>query len=572
MTAFVLGLDQGTSSTRCLVLDHALEQRGTAAVAVSASFPGPGLVEQDPDELLASASAAIAGALADAGAKPADIVALGIANQTETFIVSERDSGRAIHPAIVWQDRRTSDRCDALAAQGHAGLVRALTGLELDPVFPATKIGWLLDHLPGARAAAQAGELVYHDVAGWLVKNLSGAEVCDAGNAGRTLLCGLGGEDWDDRLLDLFGVPRAMLPPIVGSDQLAQTALSEAPAGLPITGLLGDQQASLFGLGCVAPGSAKVTLGTGAFILAQAGTSAPAPPAGVLASCAWRQAGQTSYALEGFVPAAGSALDWFAGIDVLPPAVELDALLSNAGADDDAVACVPALQGLGTPSWDPNVRAALLGMSRATTRAQLARAIVDGVLHQVADATGGDRRRDAARDGPARRRHVALRLGRPAPGGARRRSRRPCHTGRGDRDRRGDVRGARGGFLGRRRGLPRGHHRPDRRAVVGGLRAAGATSALVDGGRAGRALEQLIGPATLTPDPRRRDPGRGGRRSSSSSAIAARRELREMFRLRARSGSLGSCAPLRRRLHQTPLRSATTDARVAALSDSFGEK
>lgn len=385
MTAFVLGLDQGTSSTRCLVLDHALEQRGTAAVAVSASFPGPGLVEQDPDELLASASAAIAGALADAGAKPADIVALGIANQTETFIVSERDSGRAIHPAIVWQDRRTSDRCDALAAQGHAGLVRALTGLELDPVFPATKIGWLLDHLPGARAAAQAGELVYHDVAGWLVKNLSGAEVCDAGNAGRTLLCGLGGEDWDDRLLDLFGVPRAMLPPIVGSDQLAQMALSEAPAGLPITGLLGDQQASLFGLGCVAPGSAKVTLGTGAFILAQAGTSAPAPPAGVLASCAWRQAGQTSYALEGFVPAAGSALDWFAGIDVLPPAVELDALLSNAGADDDAVACVPALQGLGTPSWDPNVRAALLGMSRATTRAQLARAIVDGVLHQVAD-------------------------------------------------------------------------------------------------------------------------------------------------------------------------------------------
>ncbi len=386
MTAVVLGLDQGTSSTRCLVLDHALAQRGTAAVRLSTSFPGPGLVEQDPDELLASASTAIAGALAAAGAKATDVVAVGIANQTETFIVSERESGRPIHPAIVWQDRRTADRCDALAEAGHAALVRALTGLELDPVFPATKIGWVLDHVAGAGVAAQAGELVYHDVAGWLVANLIGAEACDAGNAGRTLLCALGGEDWDDRLLQLFGIPRALLPPIIGSDGLAQMTGARDPAGPPITGVLGDQQASLFGLGCLAPGSAKVTLGTGAFILAQAGTSAPVPPAGVLASCAWRRGGETSYALEGFIPAAGSALDWFAGVDVLPPGAELDALLSAAEPDDDGVACVPALQGLGTPSWDPNVRAALIGISRATTRAQLARAIVDGVLHQVADA------------------------------------------------------------------------------------------------------------------------------------------------------------------------------------------
>ncbi len=386
MTGIVLGLDQGTSSTRCLVLDRELTQRGAAAVAVRASFPGPGLVEQDPDELMASASSAIADALAAAGATRKDVVALGIANQTETFIVSERASGRPVYPAIVWQDRRTADRCTALADAGYARLVRARTGLELDATFPATKVGWLLDHVNGARAAAESGELVYDDVGAWLVSHLTGVHACEAGNAGRTLLCSLGGDDWDSELLDLFGIPRALLPPIVDSDAVATAAPALTPADLPVAAVLGDQQASLFGLGCRQPGAAKVTLGTGAFILAQAGATGPSPPPGVLASCAWRWQGKTSYALEGFVPAAGSALDWFAGLGVLPPASELDALLSTAGPEDGVVACVPALQGLGTPGWDPSVRAALVGLSRATTRAQVARAVVDGVLHQVADA------------------------------------------------------------------------------------------------------------------------------------------------------------------------------------------
>ena len=344
-------------------------------------------MEQDPDELLASASSAIAGALTAAGATPADVVALGIANQTETFIVSERASGRPIYPAIVWQDRRTADRCAALAASGHAPLVRARTGLELDATFPATKVGWVLDHVDGARAAADAGKLLYTDVAAWLLGRLTGVTACEAGNAGRTLLCPLGGDDWDDELLDLFGVPRALLPPIVDSDAIG--ALAQRPLGptdLRVTGILGDQQASLFGLGCRAPGTAKVTLGTGAFILAQAGATAPLPPPGVLGSCAWRWRRETSYALEGFVPVAGAALDWFAGLGVLPPGPELDGLLVAAGPEDGSVACVPALQGLGTPSWDPAVRAALVGLSRSTTRPQIARAVVDGVLHQVADA------------------------------------------------------------------------------------------------------------------------------------------------------------------------------------------
>jgi glycerol kinase len=354
-------------------------------VAVGASFPGPGLVEQDPAELLSSSSSAIDEALASAGARAADVVALGIANQTETFIVSERESGRPVYPAIVWQDRRTAERCAALAAAGHAASVRTRTGLKLDATFPATKVSWLLDHVDGARAAAEAGELVYHDVAGWLVAHLTGVHACEASNAGRTLLCSLGGAEWDEELLDIFGVPRALMPPIVDSDAITEPAPSSS-AGIRVTGVLGDQQASLLGLGCRRPGMAKITLGTGAFVMAQAGIETPAPPPGVLASCAWRRCGETSYALEGFIPAAGAALDWFAGLGVLAPGSELDALLREAGPEDGSVACVPALQGLGTPDWNASVRGALVGLTRATTRAQVARAVVDGVLHQVADA------------------------------------------------------------------------------------------------------------------------------------------------------------------------------------------
>ena len=203
--------------------------------------------------------------------------------------------------------------------------------------------------------------------------------VCDAGNAARSLLCPLGGADWDDELLDLFGIPRALLPPIADTDRIEATI-----AGVPVRAAVGDQQASLFGLRCWEPGAAKVTLGTGAFVLAHAGEAAPEIPPGVLGSTAWRREGTTTYALEGFIPTAGAAVDWFARLGVLPPPQQLDALLREAG--DDPVVCVPALQGLGTPSWDASARGALLGLSLGTTRADLARAVVDGVLHQVTDA------------------------------------------------------------------------------------------------------------------------------------------------------------------------------------------
>ena len=349
----VAGLDQGTSSTRCVVLDDELNQRGSASVPVECSFPGPGLVEQDPEALVASAVEAIE--RAGAG----EVEALGIANQTETFVVWDRATGNPVHPAIVWQDRRTDEACAAL--REHAGLVRERTGLELDATFPATKLRWVLDRADG--------DLAYGDVASWLLHRLAGVHVTDAGNAGRSLLCPLGGGDWDDELLDLFGIPRALMPPIVDSDAVEATA-----HGIPVTAAAGDQQASLFGLRCWEPGTAKVTLGTGAFVLAQAGTAAPRPPDGILASCAWRRAETTSYALEGFIPTAGAAVDWFARIGALPPAKELEPLLQGSR---PGPICVPVLTG---------ARGALLGLDLGTTRADLARAVVDGVLHQVADA------------------------------------------------------------------------------------------------------------------------------------------------------------------------------------------
>jgi glycerol kinase len=348
----VAGLDQGTSSTRCVVIDDELREVASASVPVKCSFPAPGFVEQDPEAIVASAREAIAAT----GARP-DV--LGIANQTETFVVWDRGTGEAVHPAIVWQDRRTDDACERL--REHAAWVRERTGLELDATFPATKLRWVLDHAEG--------DLAYGDVASWLLHRLAGVHVTDAGNAARSLLCSLGGDDWDDELLDLFGIPRALMPPIVDSD-----ALDAHIEGIPVRAAVGDQQASLFGLRCWEPGTAKVTLGTGAFVLAQAGTTAPQPPDGILASTAWRRAGVTSYALEGFIPTAASAVDWFARIGALPPAKELDVLLPDSR---PGPVCVPIFTG---------GRGALLGLDLGTTRADLARAVIDGIVHQVADA------------------------------------------------------------------------------------------------------------------------------------------------------------------------------------------
>jgi glycerol kinase len=378
----LLALDQGTSSTRCIAFDAELRELGRGTVPVACSFPGPGLVEQDPAALVSSAGEAIDAALAAAGVGAGDVAALSIANQTETFVLWERESGRPIHPAIVWQDRRSAAACAALVGAGHEPLVRERTGLELDATFPASKVRWLLDHVPGAARAAEAGELAYGDVASWLVYCLTGRTThsSEAGNAGRTMLCALGASAWDRELLDLFGVPASLMPPIVDSD----AAFGTTGSGLPIVGVLGDQQASLLGQRCFEPGQAKVTLGTGGFLLVQAGRRPPRPPGGVLASTAWRRKGTTSFALEGFVPVAGAAIDWLVEIGVLDSAASLDGLVATADPECQVV-FLPALQGLGTPSWSAATRGTLVGLSRGTSRADIVRAAVDGVLHQIAD-------------------------------------------------------------------------------------------------------------------------------------------------------------------------------------------
>ena len=281
MSQVILALDQGTSSTRCIAFDRDLHERGRAVVPVTCAFPGPGLVEQDPGELARSAEDALTGALADGGLAWSDVAAVSIANQTETFVIWDRATGRPVHPAIGWQDRRTAIECDELAIAGHEPLVRERTGLELDATFPATKIRWVLDRVPGAAEEAEAGALAYGDVASWLVHALSGGavHVTEASNAGRTLLCGLGETTWDDDLLELFGVPAALLPPIVDSDSVFGST-GVLGGAVPIVGVLGDQQASLFGQRCFEPGQAKVTLGTGGFLLVQAGTRAAATAPG----------------------------------------------------------------------------------------------------------------------------------------------------------------------------------------------------------------------------------------------------------------------------------------------------
>jgi glycerol kinase len=388
VTDVLLALDQGTSSTRCIAFDHELRELGRGSVPVECSFPGPGLVELDPARLVRSAIAAISRALAEARLGLGDVSLLSIANQTETFVIWERESGRPIHPAIVWQDRRTSAECEALAQAGHEPLVRARTGLELDATFPATKIRWVLEHVPGAVRAAEAGELAYGDVASWLVYSLGGRALhqSEAGNAGRSMLAGLAAPAWNADLLELFGVPAALLPEIVDSDAgFGTTAAAVVGGELPIVGVLGDQQASLFGQRCFEPGQAKVTLGTGGFLLVQAGQVTPRPPDGVLGSPAWRRGGTTSFALEGFVPVAGAAVDWLVELGLLDAASSLDTMLEAGGPVDPGVVFVPALQGLGTPSWQADARGTLVGLSRATSRADVVRATVDGVLHQIAD-------------------------------------------------------------------------------------------------------------------------------------------------------------------------------------------
>jgi len=384
----ILALDQGTTSSRALVIAQDGRVLASARGETRQSYPRPGWVEQDPLEIWQTQRVTATEALRRSGLAQTEVAAVGITNQRETTVVWERATSRPIAPAIVWQDRRTADSCDELRRAGHEPLVRARTGLLLDPYFSATKLRWILESVPGAMERARRGDLAFGTVDTWLAWQLTGGRlhVTDATNAARTMLYDLRRGDWDDELLALFGVPRAMLPRIVDScGVVGETDERVFGAQLPIAGLAGDQQAALFGQACAAPGMTKITYGTGCFLLLHTGERPLPSAAGLLSTVALQRGGRRTYALEGSVFVGGAAVQWLRdGLGILPEAADMSRLAESVPTSDGVV-FVPALTGLGAPYWDPRARGAILGITRGTTAAHVARATLEGIACQVAD-------------------------------------------------------------------------------------------------------------------------------------------------------------------------------------------
>ncbi|MCA8944017.1 MAG: glycerol kinase [Planctomycetes bacterium] len=376
--AHYLTLDQGTTSSRALVFDAVGRVVALAAHEFEQHFPAPGLVEHDPGEILATQRRAMLEAWEAAG-RPA-IEAVGITNQRETVVVFDRRTGEPIHRAIVWQDRRTAGWLRQHAAQ--AARIRERTGLPLDPYFSASKIAWILDHVSGARAAAERRELGAATIDAWLVHRLTGGRVfaTEPSNASRTQLFDLHAFDWSDELCDLFGVPRAMLPEIRAS--AGDFGVVEGQ-DWPIRGVLGDQQAALFGHAAIESGDSKCTYGTGAFFLINAGSHVPTPPRGLLGTVAWDCGGSPTFAVEGSVMVAGALVQWLRdGLGIIADAREIEQLARSVPSSDEVV-IVPAFAGLGTPHWDADARGLIIGLTRGTTRAHLARASLEAMALQV---------------------------------------------------------------------------------------------------------------------------------------------------------------------------------------------
>jgi glycerol kinase len=381
--SFILALDQGTTSSRTLVFDLGGNLVASAARPYPQHYPRPGWVEHDPADILATQQGTMREALAQAGLTLADVAAVGLTNQRETTLLWSRASGEALHPAIVWQDRRTAPRCAELRAAGRTEWLHERTGLLPDPYFSATKLEWLLDNVPEARRRAEAGELAFGTVDSWLVHHLTAgaAHVTDRTNASRTLLWNLREERWDPDLLALFRVPESLLPRVLPS----AAEFGRLPGGPPISGIAGDQQAALFGQAGWEPGLAKNTYGTGCFLLVNTGAAAPPPPPGLLATAACGPHGGVGYAIEGSVFVAGAAIQWLRDeLGLIADAAESEALARSVP-DSGGVVVVPAFTGLGAPYWDPDARGAIVGLTRGSSRAQVVRATLEAVAQQTAD-------------------------------------------------------------------------------------------------------------------------------------------------------------------------------------------
>jgi glycerol kinase len=389
----ILAIDQGTTGSTALVMSTDGSTLGRDTREFPQHFPEPGWVEHDSGEIWNSVAESVSGALRAAGARGTDIAAVGITNQRETTLVWDRTSGEPVHRAIVWQDRRTAEVCARLRSEGHEASVREATGLVLDPYFSGTKIAWILDAVPGARARAERGELAFGTIDSFLVWKLSGgtragsSHVTDVTNASRTLLMDLRKLSWEPSLCRLFGVPEPLLPRIVPSaGQIAATrGLDVLPDGIPISGIAGDQQAALFGQACFAPGDVKCTYGTGAFIVMNTGEEIVRSHAGLLTTVGWKVGEHTVYALEGSSFVAGAAVQWLRdGLGIIRSAAEVEELAKQVSSSEGVV-FVPALSGLGAPHWDAGARGLIMGLTRGTTRAHIARATLEAIAHQVDD-------------------------------------------------------------------------------------------------------------------------------------------------------------------------------------------
>jgi glycerol kinase len=389
MSGFLLSIDQGTTGSTALLLSPEGRILGRANREFPQHFPRPGWVEHDLDEIWQSVAEAVRAAFEEARVNPAACLGIGITNQRETTVLWDRNTGRAVHKAIVWQDRRTADRCQQLKEAGKEPLFRERTGLVLDPYLAGTKLEWLLDHVDGARERAEKGELAFGTIDSWLVYRLSGGKVhvTDASNASRTLLYDISQQRWDEELAAELRVPMALLPEVRScSEVYAHTSgVPGVPDGVPIAGMAGDQQAALFGQTCFGVGDAKCTYGTGAFLLMNTGSEVVHSRNGLLTTIAWRIGDETVYALEGSAFIAGAAVQWLRdGLGLISSSSEIEALAREVDETGDVV-FVPALAGLGAPHWDPHARGLIYGLTRDTTKAHLARATLEGMAFQIVD-------------------------------------------------------------------------------------------------------------------------------------------------------------------------------------------
>jgi glycerol kinase len=382
----ILSIDQGTTGTTCLVFDGEAQLVGRGYREFGQHFPRPGWVEHDAAEIWDVTNAVAREALDDGGVRAGELVAIGITNQRETVCVWDPETGEPLHRALVWQDRRTAERCDELREAGHEALVRERTGLVLDPYFSGTKIAWLLEHVEGLRERAESGRALFGTIDSWLIFKLTGEHVTDASNASRTLLYDIRRGAWDPELCELLGVPERALPEVRPSIGEFGTTRGFHGHSVPVSGVAGDQQAALYGQACLDPGLAKNTYGTGSFVLLNAGEEMPEPQEGLLTTVAWGIGQRTVYALEAAIFVTGAAVQWLRdGLGIIRTADETEPLAASLDGND-GVYFVPALTGLGSPHWDPYARGTIVGLTRGSGRAHLARATLEAIAYQTVDA------------------------------------------------------------------------------------------------------------------------------------------------------------------------------------------